>query len=439
MKRIQFAITIPLLGCFCFITSALAQLELGNGVVGCSFSESALTFDLDAYEFGSSFNLMPQGEYPFDATMTPNGREVWLTGASGAGVVVVDVASGIITQRIWVGDYPVSVAFSADGSLALISCRDEREIWRIDTTDYQILGQTDTGFLDQGPGNIALDPVSGCFYLAEWASNTLCEISPDGMSVLRTVTFGEMFWQLVVAPDGSEVYIVDRFYNAVWVLDRASFTPADLIDVGSDPWGLDISADGRQLVVSSRGSDSVAIIETETGLRRTLSLVPEADPRDVDILDSQGLAFVTGGWLGDYLNPIFVIDIELGLLEETIWVPEPAINANVIAVQAQMPGLPTEVADSPRLISGLRSWPNPFNPKTEISFNLAEPARIGVEILDVRGRLIHQLSEGYLDSGEGRINWDGKDSNGNPLPTGVYICRLIAAGEIQSRKLTLLQ
>ena len=52
--------------------------------------------------------------YPYDATILPDGSEVWICGASGDSVVVIDRVTNSITHRIPVGEYPNSVVFTDD-------------------------------------------------------------------------------------------------------------------------------------------------------------------------------------------------------------------------------------------------------------------------------------------------------------------------------------
>jgi len=49
-----------------------------------------------------------------------------------------------------------------------------------------------------GPGNVALDQVSGNFYMVQWYDNALHELAAAGTSVLRSADVGTSLWQLVV-------------------------------------------------------------------------------------------------------------------------------------------------------------------------------------------------------------------------------------------------
>lgn len=90
-----------------------------------------------------------------------------------------------------------------------------------------------------------------------------------------------------------------------------------------------------------------------------------------------------------------------------------------------------------RLIS---NYPNPFNPETAISFELAEPAQVMIEIYDSRGRLIKTIVNERLKSGRHKTVWKGTDYRQEPVSSGVYFNRLTVNGEhVETRRMMLLK
>lgn len=78
--------------------------------------------------------------------------------------------------------------------------------------------------------------------------------------------------------------------------------------------------------------------------------------------------------------------------------------------------------------------PNPFNPRTEVRFDLpsAGPARLSV--YDVRGHLVKILSHGELPAGEHAAIWDGTDTQGRAMSSGSYVFRLEAGAVVRTQK-----
>jgi hypothetical protein len=86
-----------------------------------------------------------------------------------------------------------------------------------------------------------------------------------------------------------------------------------------------------------------------------------------------------------------------------------------------------------------QNYPNPFNPITKISFNLEEKAQVLLYIYDIEGKMIKSLVNGFIDSGYNEVTWDGTDSNGDPVSSGVYFYRLKANGKTLTKKMVLLK
>ncbi len=88
----------------------------------------------------------------------------------------------------------------------------------------------------------------------------------------------------------------------------------------------------------------------------------------------------------------------------------------------------------------LAAHPNPFNPRTDLVFTLTRPEVLDLEILDVRGRRLATVFSGALAEGRHRFEWDGRDADGRPLASGLYLGRLRgSAGSRGVTKLLLLR
>jgi immune inhibitor A len=86
-----------------------------------------------------------------------------------------------------------------------------------------------------------------------------------------------------------------------------------------------------------------------------------------------------------------------------------------------------------------QNCPNPFNNETQISFSLAEGSQIDLKVYNILGQSISTLISDYYEAGTYHIAWDGSDSDGNEVSTGVYFYRLTTNAESYSRKMLLLK
>lgn len=85
------------------------------------------------------------------------------------------------------------------------------------------------------------------------------------------------------------------------------------------------------------------------------------------------------------------------------------------------------------------NYPNPFNPSTTIKFNLPQRERVNVAVYNLLGQKIINLINDDFQAGENSVAWNGKDSAGNEVSSGVYIYNIIAAGKQYSGKMVLLK
>jgi hypothetical protein len=98
----------------------------------------------------------------------------------------------------------------------------------------------------------------------------------------------------------------------------------------------------------------------------------------------------------------------------------------------------------PKAFALLQNFPNPFNPETWIPFRLAEDADVTIRIFDIRGkeiRTVHlgQMFAGYYDTKGKAAFWDGKDSYGQEVSSGIYFYNIKAGSFSTTRKLTIIK
>ncbi len=112
-----------------------------------------------------------------------------------------------------------------------------------------------------------------------------------------------------------------------------------------------------------------------------------------------------------------------------------AVIEDLLAIGTAVGELPAPTAD-PRLTAA----PNPFNPRTVVSFELQRSGEVTLEVLDARGRRVRRLLAGTTyPSGRHELTYDGRDQAGRDLATGVYLLRLRIDGADTTRKLTLVR
>jgi len=85
------------------------------------------------------------------------------------------------------------------------------------------------------------------------------------------------------------------------------------------------------------------------------------------------------------------------------------------------------------------NYPNPFNPSTTLHYRLNVPSQVIIRIFNNQGQLVSELQQGFQSPGSFSVTWEGKDSAGLAVPSGIYYSRLIAGGTVKTQKMVLMR
>jgi hypothetical protein len=85
-------------------------------------------------------------------------------------------------------------------------------------------------------------------------------------------------------------------------------------------------------------------------------------------------------------------------------------------------------SNRPESFALFQNYPNPFNPVTTIRYSLPVPSKITLTIFNILGQKVKTLVDEVVEAGEHRVRWDGTNSSGNTVATGVYFYRIEAKG-----------
>jgi len=244
-----------------------------------------------------------------------------------------------------------------------------------------------------------------------------------------------------------------RYYGGNWTKYTASARDASNnyveatveIPSGSSDWVLSDATDDQSLPVTFVSASAEYL---NTGIiRLTWQVASEVDNRGFEIYRREAetaafsqIAFVDGrgtestGWTYSFEDRSVVhgrwyhyriVSVSLGG-EREVLVDDLAAFAGWIDT------VPSEFEMS-------QNYPNPFNGQTQIRFRLPEATHTVVQVLDQKGSVVRSLASGTLGPGELRLIWDGRDDSGRSVPSGVYLCRVVAGSHRAIRKLLLVR
>jgi CSLREA domain-containing protein len=93
----------------------------------------------------------------------------------------------------------------------------------------------------------------------------------------------------------------------------------------------------------------------------------------------------------------------------------------------------------PEVFTLQQNYPNPFNPTTTIRYGLPEASDVSLTIYDLKGRVVKSYSERGRPAGWVNYEWSGTNMRGEPVSTGVYLCRLVAGEYTKTIKMVYLR
>jgi len=122
------------------------------------------------------------------------------------------------------------------------------------------------------------------------------------------------------------------------------------------------------------------------------------------------------------------------LAEDKLFVTYHSLSGDAVVAYSLSSG-----AEKPAPEVVLKNSPNPFNPFTRIEFNLDRNTDVSLSIYDVTGRLVRSFYINNARKGNNLIVWDGTDSRGEKVSSGIYFCRLRTPVYSVSTKMVLLR
>jgi hypothetical protein len=85
------------------------------------------------------------------------------------------------------------------------------------------------------------------------------------------------------------------------------------------------------------------------------------------------------------------------------------------------------------------NYPNPFNPETNIKFSNTLDGKVAIEIYNLKGQKVKQITNEQFKSGTHTLKWNGKDDNGKAVSSGIYFCKMQSNNKTQTLKMVLMK
>jgi len=99
----------------------------------------------------------------------------------------------------------------------------------------------------------------------------------------------------------------------------------------------------------------------------------------------------------------------------------------------------TTTNGSPFVFKLHQSFPNPFNPSTEIVYDIPRKEHVSLVVYDIGGRVVRSLTNEIKEAGSHVVVWGGKNDLGKPVPAGLYIYSIVSGKNKSNKKTVLLK
>ncbi|MCK9485212.1 MAG: YncE family protein [Dehalococcoidia bacterium] len=201
-------------------------------------------------------------DFPIAVALTPGGA-LYVTNYRDGTVSVVDTTTNDVTASISVGNSPIWIAVTPDGTRAYVTNSHDDNVSVISTASgfEALIGTIDVG---KNPEGIALSPDGASAFVANAFANTLSVINTTTNTVTDTIPVGTFPVRVVFEPDGALAYVTNSQSGTVSVVDTATKAEVGTITYGTDPYGIAVTPDGDHLYVTDRDEGEVAVIDTTT-------------------------------------------------------------------------------------------------------------------------------------------------------------------------------
>jgi hypothetical protein len=86
-----------------------------------------------------------------------------------------------------------------------------------------------------------------------------------------------------------------------------------------------------------------------------------------------------------------------------------------------------------------QNYPNPYNPVTQITYQLPQPGVVSLKIYNVQGQLVRTLVNEYKPAGTHSISWNGRNDLGMEVSSGIYFYRIQAGSFTETKRMILIK
>lgn len=183
----------------------------------------------------------------------------------------------------------------------------------------------------------------------------------------------------------------------------------------------------RMVAWADIGGDDNPPLLTDNDRVHVFSLVFNVDPGAAD-------QYVWIDTTYDAVNGSLLFGLEGGMVQFTpVFIPGHIKFGNpIVGIDDDPEVIPTEFALK-------QNYPNPFNPDTKMSFDLPRTQNVSLQVYNILGQHVVTLASGVYEAGSHTVSWNGTNSRGENVPSGIYFYSLRTEEFSKTNKMMLIR
>ena len=232
-------------------------------LVACSDDNRIVVWDIATRKVVDKLNV---GDDPEMFDISLDGRMLYASNEEDATLTAYDLVARKKAFEVKVGGEPEGVKVSADGKTVYVTSEVANMVHVIDVASRKVLKNIPVGkrprrFLLSGDGELWVSNELGAsvsvIRVSDHSVHATIDFKPPGMRAEDVTPVG-----MVLSPDGRTAYVGLGRANHVAVVDVASRQVRGYVLVGKRAWGLALSRNGQTLYVTNGLSDDMSIVDT---------------------------------------------------------------------------------------------------------------------------------------------------------------------------------
>lgn len=224
----------------------------------------------------------------------------------------IEISQVQLIKEIQAPDDVNDLKLSSDKKLLFIASQDESKVYVIDTKDDLVLKEINSPF----PFSVAISPDDKFLYVSG-GSQTIEIFEVKDFEKIKEIKVGTKPYAMTFSLDGKRLYVTNTESDNLSVIDTQTLTVLANVPVGKSPRGISLDSTGNFLYVTNYDDSSVSVVSTDS-LTEVAEIIVGGRPNEILAHPSKNLLYVTDS----YSNQILVIGASLNEVVEKIDVDE---------------------------------------------------------------------------------------------------------------------